>query len=106
MAETAIASHGIAAETRRRPYVVVFGILAIVTLAELNVSVFGLAPSLRIGVLLILATAKGALVVAYYMHMRYERRWLILVPLVAVALIAALVLALLGTGVTPSAPHP
>ncbi len=98
------AGHGAAEAVRTRPYVVVFAILAIVTLVELNVQVFGLAESLRIAVLLILATLKGSLVVSYYMHMRYEPRWLAFIPLGALVLISALILALIGTGVAPVAP--
>ncbi|MGQ0797727.1 MAG: cytochrome C oxidase subunit IV family protein [Methanobacteriota archaeon] len=105
MAETATADrHGVRAEVKKRPYVPVFATLAIVTLVELNVQVFGIARSLQIGVLLILATLKGALVVAYYMHMRYEPRWLAFIPLGALVLISALILALIGTGVAPKAP--
>jgi caa(3)-type oxidase subunit IV len=105
MSETAVvAPTGVAEPVKRRPYVAVFATLAVVTLVELNVQIFGLVESLRIGVLLILATLKGALVVAYYMHMRYEPRWLLLIPLGAFVLISALILALVQTGVAPVTP--
>ncbi len=55
---------------RKRPYVVVFGILAVVTLAELNVYSLGIPHLETITILVVLATIKASLVVAYYMHIR------------------------------------
>jgi cytochrome c oxidase subunit 4 len=96
-----------AEHARKRPYVVVFGILAVVTLVELNVGVFGLPHNLQVASLIILATAKACLVVAYYMHLRYEPRWLLLIPLGGLALVTVLVVALVGTlGVTQGSSHP
>ena len=45
----------------------------------------------------LIATIKGSLVVAYYMHLRYEPRWLALIPLAGLALVAVLVAALTAT---------
>ncbi|HKZ99748.1 MAG TPA: cytochrome C oxidase subunit IV family protein [Thermoplasmata archaeon] len=111
MSETAVATHaageGPSEHTTKRPYVVVFAILAVVTLVELNVGVFGLPRNLQIGTLIILATVKACLVVAYYMHLRYEPRWLLLIPLGGLALVTVLVVALVGTaGVVPGGSHP
>jgi caa(3)-type oxidase subunit IV len=105
MSETAVAmQHGSTGEVKKRPYVPVFATLAAVTLLELNVQMFGFMQTVQIGVLLILATLKASLVVAYYMHMRYEPRWLLLIPLGAFVLISALILALVQTGVAPVTP--
>ena len=72
-------------------------ILAVVTLVELNVYSLGLPHLEAIVILVILATVKASLVVAYYMHLRYEPRWLALIPLAGLALVAVLVAALTAT---------
>ena len=85
----------------KRPYVLVFAVLAIVTLIELNVYSFGLPRVETITILVVLATIKASLVVAYYMHLRYEPRWLALIPLAGLALVAVLVAALASTSAHP-----
>src|SRR5437667_10174631 len=99
MSETATATHatGAVEELKKRPYVVVFVILAVVTLVELNVYSLGLPHLETIIILVILATVKASLVVAYYMHLRYEPRWVALIPLAGLALVAVLVAALTAT---------
>src|SRR6059036_1788134 len=79
-AATATETGGPHEEARKRPYVVVFGILAVVTLAELNVYSLGIPHLETITILVVLATIKASLVVAYYMHLRYEPRWIALIP--------------------------
>ncbi len=103
MADTAVAAHdaGIGEELKKRPYVFVFLALAIVTAIELYVSGLALAQFERISILVILATFKGSLVVAYYMHLRYEPRWLALIPLGGLALVIVLISALAGTTHAP-----
>lgn len=103
MSETAVAAH-VPAPTeavRKRPYVLVFGILFAVTVVELAITTPGLAPeieqTIRIALLIVLSTVKASLVVAYYMHLRYEPRWLLLIPLAGLALVAVLVAALTAT---------
>lgn len=86
---------------RRRPYVPVFAILFVVTGLELAITTPGYFPVLehtfRIVLLVIMSTIKASLVVAYYMHLRYEPRWLALIPLAGLALVAVLVAALTAT---------
>src|SRR5713101_4634838 len=77
---TATETAGPHEESRKRPYVVVFAILAIVTFAELNVYSLGIPHLETITILVVLATVKASLVVAYYMHLRYEPRWIALIP--------------------------
>ena len=107
MAETAVATHIPAARetSRKRPYIAVFGTLAVVTALELAITTPGYFPVLehtfRIVLLVILSTLKASLVVAYYMHLRYEPRWLALVPLAGLALVAVLVTALTATVAHP-----
>ena len=99
MAETAMATPatGATEALRKRPYVVVFVVLAAVTFVELNVYSLGLPHLETIVILVVLATVKASLVVAYYMHLRYEPRWLALIPLAGLALVAVLVAALTAT---------
>src|SRR3989475_10131503 len=89
-------------EVRKRPYVVVFVILAVVTFIELNVYSLGLPRLDTITILVVLAAIKGSLVVAYYMHLPYEPRWIALIPLGGLALVAGLVDALTLTTAPPS----
>jgi cytochrome c oxidase subunit 4 len=103
MGEMATGTHAMSAaeELKKRPYVIVFVILAVVTLVELNVNGFGLPHLETIIILVVLATIKASLVVAYYMHLRYEPRWLALIPLAGLALVAVLVAALTATVAHP-----
>ncbi|HLE54395.1 MAG TPA: cytochrome C oxidase subunit IV family protein [Thermoplasmata archaeon] len=85
-------------EGHKRPYVYVFIVLAVVTVIEVFVSgVQGLAELDKIMLLVGLATAKASLVVAYYMHLRYEPRWLMLIPFGGLALVFILVAALIAS---------
>src|SRR2546429_1602221 len=95
MSETETATHatGAVEELKKRPYVVVFVVLAVVTLVELSVYSLGLPHLETIIILVILATVKASLVVAYYMHLRYEPRWVALIPSAGLALVAVLVAA-------------
>ena len=92
----------------RRPYVYVFVALAVITLIEVYVSGLGfLANVERITLLIVMSVTKGSLVVGYYMHLRYEPRWLMLIPFGALALVFVLVAALTAsTGQVPALPVP
>src|SRR3989337_3407161 len=105
MAETAVATRAPAAErVRKSPCLLVFGTLAAVTAVELAITTPGYFPTieatLRVVVLVTLSTMKASLVVAYYMHLRYEPRWLLLIPLGGFALVMVLVVALVGPSLT------
>lgn len=108
--ETASATAAVGAEHRevKRPYVLVFVALAVLTVVEVLVSQMGsLTNDLRITLLIISAVTKGSLVVGYYMHLRYEPRWLLLIPFGALALVFILVAALTAsTGTAPALPLP
>src|SRR5437016_14596488 len=88
-------------EARKRPFVVVVAVLEVVTLADLNVYSLGIPHLETITILVVLATIKASLVVAYYMHLRYEPRWIALIPLAGLALVAVLVAALTATSAHP-----
>jgi len=106
-AETATAVRAASAieEHVKRPYVYVFLALAIVTAIEVYVSQLSFATLDRISILIVLATFKASLVVAYYMHLKYEPRWMMLIPFGALALVFVLVAALTASSV-PALPQP
>jgi caa(3)-type oxidase subunit IV len=88
-AEKARVAHG-----ARRPYVPIALALAMLTVVEVLSPGLPAARTLVVAVLLALATSKGSLVVLYYMHLRYEPRWLSYLPLGVMALVLLLALAL------------
>jgi len=103
---TAIPVASATEEHVRRPYVYVFIALAAVTLVEVYVSTLHFPQTIdRISILIVLATFKASLVAAYYMHLKYEPRWIMLIPFGALALVFVLVAALTAASV-PSLPQP
>ena len=105
-AATAIPTAGATETPVKRPYVYVFLILAVVTAIEVYVSQLNFAAVERISVLILLATFKASLVVAYYMHLKYEPRWMMLIPFAALALVFVLVAALTAASSLPVWPQP
>ena len=89
-----------ASETVRKPYFVVFVMLAIITLFELQVpttlAALGLLKAEQIAVLIATAAMKASLVALYYMHLKYEPLVLKWVPVVPLAFVAILVLTLIA----------
>lgn len=90
----------------KRPYVYVFLVLAVVTAIEVYISQQSFASADRISILVLLATFKASLVVAYYMHLKYEPRWMMLIPFAALALVFVLVAALTAASSLPVFPQP
>ena len=85
-------------------YNLIFGVLAVLTMIEVAFAAFeGVPEGIRIGVLLGLAFLKAGLVVAYYMHLKYDPpifTWVFVVPvLMGIAVIISLVNALTGYGI-------
>jgi caa(3)-type oxidase subunit IV len=76
-------------------YIGIFGILFVLTLAEVGVAFLGLSRTLTILALLLLAVWKALLVALYYMHLRYEPGRLRLLALSPVPLAIILVVAVL-----------
>ncbi len=88
-----------AAEVRtplKRPYIPVFIALGILTLIEVQIPGLDIVKGGQIFLLMIFAMSKGALVVLYYMHLRYEPRALALVALIPLFLAIAMLVAFLG----------
>ena len=82
-------------EEVQRPYMKVFGYLAVVTVLEVLVTFLPIGKVLLVLVLMGMAISKAALVALYFMHLRYDRRILTVVALSPFVLVAILILALL-----------
>jgi caa(3)-type oxidase subunit IV len=84
----------------RVQYLVAFGVLVALTLVELGVASTGGIPRTAAVVALVsLAIAKAALIALFYMHLRYETRFLqvtVLGPLVVPAIYGLLLMAETG----------
>jgi cytochrome c oxidase subunit 4 len=82
-------------QVKHANYVVIFVVLAALTAVEIAVSQLVLPPVLRPAVLLGLAVGKAALVVLYYMHLRYDSRLFAVIFLIPVMFFIGFVAALL-----------
>jgi cytochrome c oxidase subunit 4 len=74
-----------------RTYVIVFGWLTLLTVIEVLTAATGLDESIRIPILVVVAIIKAALVVLFYMHLRYDSKWywlILIVPMGFVLLLA------------------
>lgn len=86
------------AQPAQRPkpnYMLIFLVLAVLTVIELAASFTITTRLLLVVLLILLATSKAGLVVAYYMHLRFERaplRVIALGPLVLVILLTVVLL--------------
>lgn len=107
-AATAIPVAAPAETAHKRPYVYVFIALAVITAIEVYVAGLSYLANLdRISILVLMATTKASLVAAYYMHLKYEPRWIMLIPFGALALVFVLVAALTAAaGTVPTTPLP
>ncbi len=66
--------------------------LLVITLLEVGAASTGLSRPLMIGVLVLLSVMKGALIMAYFMHLRFERLhfvYAVLSPLIFVLILLA-----------------
>lgn|SRR5512135_1127627 len=86
-------------ETHRQPnYVGVFGTLAILTAIEVGVTYL---PVPRIPVLVPLAIAKAALVVLFYMHLKFDRRVFTVIFVIGILMGFSMILALIALFAPP-----
>ena len=76
-------------------YMLIWGILFVLTMAEVGVAYLGLPQRILIITLVLMALWKAALVAMYYMHLRFEPRNLILIVLAPLPLALILVFAVL-----------
>ena len=73
-----------------RTYINVFVALTVLTVIEVVVAALPLDQTVTIAILVILAILKAALVVLYYMHLRYDSPWywaMLIIPIVFVVLL-------------------
>ena len=98
MATTTKAARGmdVVAHALKKPYVAVLVFLAIVTVVEVQIprlfASAGISSAWQIGVLMVTAVIKAAMVALYYMHLRYEPRVLRLLPVGPLVFVALLIL--------------
>lgn len=90
---------GTVAGALKRPYVPVFVALGILTLIEVQIPGLDIAKNGQIFLLILFAISKAALVVLYYMHVRYEPRALALVALIPLFLAIGLLLTLIAEAI-------
>jgi caa(3)-type oxidase subunit IV len=74
-----------AAHPRPRTYVMVFIWLTVLTAIEVAVAALQMPEFIKIAILVVIAIIKAALVVLYYMHLRYDSFWYWIILLVPVA---------------------
>ncbi len=78
------------------PYILIWVVLLVLTLAEVGMSLYMNVPKVWLGVgLILMAVWKAVLVAMYYMHLRYEpaRLWILAVsplPLAAILVLAVI----------------
>ena len=79
-----------------RVYILVFVALAVLTLVTVGVSYLHLSPGAAIALALFIATIKGSLVAAYFMHLLSERKLVYAVLILTLVFFVALLLLPLG----------
>lgn len=80
------------AEKAHPPYMMIWGILAVLMFAKVAVSLVGMARWLSISLLVAISLVSALLVALYYMHLRFEPRKLWLIAAVPIPLIVILIL--------------
>lgn len=56
------------------PYMLIWGILAILMFAKVGVSLIGMPKWLSVALLVVISLTSALLVALYYMHLRFEQR--------------------------------
>ncbi|MBI4415371.1 MAG: cytochrome C oxidase subunit IV family protein [Euryarchaeota archaeon] len=102
MAAPTTVAHGTEriAQELKRPYVLVLVLLAIVTVAEVQVPTLGrnldFTTTLQASLLMTSSVVKASLVALYYMHLRYEPRLLSLLPVGPLVFVLLLVVTVMS----------
>jgi cytochrome c oxidase subunit 4 len=102
-------SHAPHAGPSTRLYLGIWHALAVLLLASMALSQFPLSKQLVVTLVLALSTIKALLVAMYYMHLRFDRRWLAYVvafPLLIIALAVGVVLSSRLVNMDGSGQHP
>lgn len=79
-------------EKAHPPYMLIWGVLAVLMLAKVGVSFLGLAQWMAIALLVVISLVSALLVALYYMHLRFEPKRLWVLAFVPIPLIAILIL--------------
>jgi cytochrome c oxidase subunit IV len=79
-------------EKAHPPYMLIWGVLAVLMLAKVGVSFLGLAQWMAITLLVLISLVSALLVALYYMHLRFEPKRLWVLAFVPIPLIAILIL--------------
>jgi cytochrome c oxidase subunit IV len=74
------------------PYMLIWGILAVLMLAKVGVSLLGVAQWMAITLLVLISLVSALLVALYYMHLRFEPKRLWVMAFVPIPLIFILIL--------------
>jgi cytochrome c oxidase subunit 4 len=83
-----------------RTYLIIFVWLAVFTVLEVLIA-SALPDSAKVGPLVIIAIVKAALVVLFYMHLRYDSKWYWLILLTPIGFVLLLARYLLPRFVAP-----
>jgi cytochrome c oxidase subunit IV len=74
------------------PYMIIWGILAVLMFAKVGVSLVGMPQWLSITLLVMISLVSALLVALYYMHLRFEPKKLWILAAVPLPLIVILIL--------------
>lgn len=82
-------------EKAHPPYMIIWGVLAVLMLAKVGVSLIGVEKWVAVTLLVIISLVSALLVALYYMHLRFEpkRLWVLAfvpIPLIFILLILAM----------------
>lgn len=79
-------------EKLQPPYMMIWGVLAVLMFAKVGVSLVGMPRWMSITLLVLISLVSALLVALYYMHLKFESRKLWLLAFVPFPLIAILIL--------------
>ncbi len=74
------------------PYMMIWGVLAVLMFAKVGVSLIGMPKWLSITLLVAISLVSALLVALYYMHLRFEERRVWILAAIPLPLIAILIL--------------
>ena len=77
------------------PYLMIWGVLAVLMFGKVGISFLGLAPTLNMTIVILISLVSALLVALYYMHLRFEPKRLWLLAAAPLPLIAILILAVI-----------
>jgi cytochrome c oxidase subunit IV len=74
------------------PYMMIWGVLAVLMFAKVGVSLVGMPKWLSITLLVVISLVSALLVALYYMHLKFEQRRVWVLAAIPLPLIAILIL--------------